>query len=479
MAKKKAVEFNRKQKRALRNALNFRNPVLEILFGGAAGGGKSFVGSYFILYMALKFDGVRLVLGRSRLKTLKQTTFVTFQEVLRREGLEEGLHFKIDNQKNEVHFNNGSVVILIDLFLFPTDKDFDRLGGLEITAAFVDEVNQVAQKGIEVLLSRMRWKLLEFCDVCGSSTEKMKVTKYDFNKEPIQWYCHKCKDTTEGLKPKLLMSCNPSNGWVKSRYYRPTVEGTITPEKLFVPANAGDNTKLPASYIEILKGLSKNSRERLLLGNWETESKDALFKSHSIDSLFNTEKEPNKEGVNKIAIDPAGTGEDAAEIIVITENKCVVEWVTLPECKKPSVIIEEVERLQKKYNVSMYDISYDVDGLGWGLNDAFEYGVQINNGGTPDDKIYQNRKAELYFKLSREIEEGNISINCHTLEIETELMEELSVIEEVDIDKDGRRKITQKQDIKAAIGRSPNKADVLAYAMVFFMDETNSEYFTM
>lgn len=478
---KTKTEFNPKQKKALRAVLNYRNPIEQVLFGGAAGGGKSFVGSYFLLSLALKYDGVRLVMGRSRLKTLRQTTYVTFIQVCKREGLEEGVHYWVNNKDNEIHFYNGSVIILIDLFLFPTDKDFDRLGGLEITGGYVDEVNQVVEKAIEVLMSRMRWKLLDYCDKCGSETKKMKVLKVDKNKEPILFHCSKCNEPTAGLTPKLLMGCNPSNGWVKSKFYKPHIEKTLSKEKLFIQAKATDNKKLPASYLKILKGLSRKSKERLYDGNWDSESKDALFKFDDIYNLFNKGGEQTEGERVYISIDPAGTGEDAAEIIAITENKHVIEWITIPEAKKPSVIIEAVEKLQQKYNVSMYDISYDVDGLGWGLNDAFEYGEKIYNNGTPEDKIYQNRKAELYFKLSREIEAGNITISqdCLTDEIESELTEELEAIEEIDIDKDSKRAITKKADIKTAIGRSPNKSDVLAYSMVFFMDESDNSYITM
>ena len=75
-----------------------------------------------------------------------------------------------------------------------------------------------------------------------------------------------------------------------------------------------------------------------------------------------------------------------------------------------------------------------------------------------------------------EDEELSISAECQTLEIQEELTRELQVIEEVEIDKDGKRKITPKNVIKQTIGRSPNKADVLAYAMRFFLDESDSSY---
>jgi hypothetical protein len=65
------------------------------------------------------------------------------------------------------------------LFLYPSDRNFDSLGSLEITFACVDECNMVVEKGVQVLASRIRYKLDEY-----------------------------------ELTPKILMTCNPAKNWV-------------------------------------------------------------------------------------------------------------------------------------------------------------------------------------------------------------------------------------------------------------------------
>ena len=46
----------------------------EVIYGGGAGGGKSYLGCYWILKNCYKYPGTRWLIGRSKGKTLKETT---------------------------------------------------------------------------------------------------------------------------------------------------------------------------------------------------------------------------------------------------------------------------------------------------------------------------------------------------------------------------------------------------------------------
>ena len=50
----------------------------EILYGGAAGGGKSALGCLWLIEGCLSYPGSRWLMGRSKLKALKDTTLNTF-----------------------------------------------------------------------------------------------------------------------------------------------------------------------------------------------------------------------------------------------------------------------------------------------------------------------------------------------------------------------------------------------------------------
>ncbi|GAF84041.1 unnamed protein product, partial [marine sediment metagenome] len=130
----------------------------EILFGGGVAGGKSSLGCYWIIKHAVKYPGTRWLIGRSVFKTLRETTQKTFLETLSNEGLESPQHFEFNQGTNTVTFMNGSEVLFKDLYCYPSDPEFDDLGSLEITGAFIDECNQVVEKLWEVLKSRIRYK---------------------------------------------------------------------------------------------------------------------------------------------------------------------------------------------------------------------------------------------------------------------------------------------------------------------------------
>ena len=48
-----------------------------VLFGGSAGGGKSWLGCLWITTLCLKYTGIRCLIGRSVLTQLKLTTLNT------------------------------------------------------------------------------------------------------------------------------------------------------------------------------------------------------------------------------------------------------------------------------------------------------------------------------------------------------------------------------------------------------------------
>lgn len=51
-------------------------------------------------------------------------------------------------------------------------------------------------------------------------------------------------------------------------------------------------------------------------------------------------------------------------------------------------------------------------------------------------------------------------------ELEEMIQDELALIREVDIDKDGKRRILSKKELKEELGRSPDRADNLMMRML-------------
>ena len=162
----------------------------------------------------MRYAGSRWLLGRSVLKTLKQTTLLTLIEVLSSWGLKADEHYIYNQQESTITFSNGSVIFLKDLAYYPSDPNFDSLGSSEYTGAAIDEANQVQAKARDVVLSRIRYKLDEF-----------------------------------GLIPKLLLSCNPAKNWVYGDFYKPWREGTLPEYRAFIPALVTDNPISPRTIL--------------------------------------------------------------------------------------------------------------------------------------------------------------------------------------------------------------------------------------
>ena len=153
-------EFTKTQKECLKYLLD--DKTTEVLFGGAAGGGKSWVGVSYLILMCLEYPKTRYLMGRSKLDALKKTTLNTFFEVCTAWNLKAIDDYTFNGSSNVITFYNGSEIILKDLFLYPSDPNFDSLGSLEITGAFIDECNQIVYKAWQIVKSRIRYKLKEF-----------------------------------------------------------------------------------------------------------------------------------------------------------------------------------------------------------------------------------------------------------------------------------------------------------------------------
>ena len=205
------------------------NHVSELLYGGGAGGGKSMLGCAWLIYQCTNYPGTRWLMGRKTLKTLKETTLNSFFNV----AVMGGVRYRYIENKG-ILFPNGSGILLKDLDYSPSDSEYNELGSLEITGAFVDECNQISEKCWNIVKSRIRYKLDEY-----------------------------------GLTPKILGTCNPTQNWVYDRFYSPHRDNKLSPERVFIQSLVDDNYKISKHYVKNLEGLDEMSRERLLRGNWE------------------------------------------------------------------------------------------------------------------------------------------------------------------------------------------------------------------
>ena len=317
------------------------NITTEIGYGGGAGGGKSILGCYWQIKKRLKYPDTRGLIGRASLKTLKETTLQSFFLVAKLQGLKNGIHYKYNAQSNIITFHNGSLIYLKDLFLYPSDPNFDELGSLEITDCFIDESAQISKKAKDIIGSRMRYNL-----------------------EPYD------------LKPKLLWTSNPSKNWNYSEFYLLHKKNELPKYRKFVQSLVTDNPHIDKNYTENLEKLPEIDKQRLLYGNWEYDNDPArLIEFENISNSFTNDF--IEGGKRYITADIARFGSDKAVVILWSGFRAEKIF----EFAKSSItgLSTFIKDLANEYRIPMSNVVCDEDGVGGGVVDILSCCGFVNN----------------------------------------------------------------------------------------------------
>ena len=112
--------------------------------------------SVWLVSCCLRFSDFRAVIARKTLKSLKESTWNTVRAVVKNWGLAEDVHYKVNNLAGTLQFWNGSVILMLEMAVLPSDPHFERFGSIEVSAVGVDECSEISQRAIEVLFSRIR-----------------------------------------------------------------------------------------------------------------------------------------------------------------------------------------------------------------------------------------------------------------------------------------------------------------------------------
>ncbi len=412
------------------------NVTKEILYGGAAGGGKSALGVLWLIEQCQTYPATRWLMGRSKLKTLKETTLNTFFELT--SNLKLSTSYNYNSQTGVITWTNGSEILLKDLYSYPADPNFDSLGSLEITGAFIDECNQISFKAWQIVTSRIRYKLNEY-----------------------------------NLTPKILGTCNPAKNWTYSKFYIPTAAGTITETRKFIQSLPTDNPNLPPSYLDSLLALDENSKQRLYYGNWEFDNDPArLIDFDKIQNIFTNDFVDS--GDMFISADIARYGSDKMVILVWSGFR-VIEIFTL---NKSSITetAEAIKSLMNKHRVPLSNVVADEDGVGGGVVDIVRCKGFVNNSKALKEENnnveYQNLKTQCYYKLAELIQSNKLFIDCNNADTQDVITKELEQVKRDKIDQDGKLRILPKDKVKELIGHSPDYSDALAMRFYFDLKQT-------
>lgn len=211
------IEVTKKQRAFIKSG------VFETLYGGAAGGGKSFAQIIDAMIFAIKYPKSKQLILRRTYPELKRSLIMTSKELY---------PAKIASYTDTNHkwsFVNGSIVEFGHL---NRESDVTRYQSAEYDVVRFDELTHFTEYQFLYMLSRIRG--------------------------------------TNGYPKQVKSTTNPGGVghlWVKERYL-----DTVRQDRTFIPAKVYDNPflmKNDTEYIERLKQLPEKEQRALLNGDWD------------------------------------------------------------------------------------------------------------------------------------------------------------------------------------------------------------------
>ena len=203
----------------------------EVLFGGAAGGGKSFAQIFDAVYFAYRFARSSQLILRKTMPELERTLIRTLL------GTYPMQWYKYNSTDRKCFFENGSIV---EFGYCGKENDVYRYQSAEYDVIRFDELTHFSEHMYTYLISRVRG--------------------------------------TNGYPKQLKSSTNPGgvgHGWVKERFIdigAPDTEHSFPGgTRMFLPATVEDNLFLmnrDPAYKTRLLNLGERERRALLLGDW-------------------------------------------------------------------------------------------------------------------------------------------------------------------------------------------------------------------
>ena len=207
-----------------------------VLYGGAIRGGKSFWLLIELFTLCFKYPKSRWLIIRASYSNIERTILVSFRQLLS-EGFQQYIKTWDNNTMTATLFNGSQIMFMAESYA--SDKELNRFRGLEINGAGIDEINEIQEETFNKVIERS-----------GS------------------W------NGAGNVPVKILCTCNPTQGWVKDKFYIPYIEGTLPPKWAYIPAKLYDNPHLSKDYIESLRqNMPRYEYEVFVEGNWDFQQK--------------------------------------------------------------------------------------------------------------------------------------------------------------------------------------------------------------
>jgi len=397
------------------------DPPIELCYGGAKGGGKSYFGCFWVLEYCrwvIHHFGLKPsknpphigFMGRKLSTDFTQTTLATWREIIPDTCYE----FKGSGDKDVKHIIiDGTVAV--DYGGLDRQADINKFNSAEYGFIFIDQAEETLIDDVSVLKASRRMKI-----------------------------------NGKALPYRGLWTANPAACWLKSDFIE-----TPKANHFFVQALPGDNKHLPKSYIETLKASFGHRPELLqayLYGSWDAfEGANQVILSSWLPRAIG---KPTLLGGKVISCDVARFGDDKT-IINVLDGSNILERFELGYSRTTDVS-DMLTDLSRRHNNCQ--IVVDEIGVGGGVIDELHKNgrrvIPFNSSNKAiDDEKFYNLRAEAWWELGQHFAQGEVGCDEMTVNLRGELIAPTYCF------RNGKILIEPKEKIKERIGRSTDEAD--------------------
>jgi len=438
------------------DVINTRPDIDELILIGPTGVGKSALTAHVFISIADAFPHSQLFVWRKNFNTARKTIWRTYKKMLADMNMIEETHYRLNEGSLLIEFPNKSLITFAQADS-STDKDQNKIKGLDITANQLEESNELTEDAVDMIMSR------------------------------------KGRANQAGQPSINIHTMNPNNGWTKSRYYDKWKKGQLPSNVMVIEFTLEDSWQSDQDINSLIRSKPKWWIQRYLYNNWNYLDEDHalisgyLWEKASIYKLPELERDKDGNVIPKdpryrldkvIGVDVSDAGPDATVVSLIEYGVLTKQLeLKLPEMQYGAN--GDADSRPRGYLLAQQLIAF-AESKGFTKGNARQISLEVNGVGTSMrdsmkllgwhiDEYQATGKSrnETMLNMRRALDEGEVQV-LHTKENEyrghdDELWREISAHDTDMVD--GVEKVTKKDKIKEVLGRSPDYADSFAIAV--------------
>jgi len=403
---------------------SLRDPkILEVLYGGAKGGGKTVLGCMWLFSECVelirqfqlkpsKYPVPVAFMGRKQSVDMNDTTLETWKAVIPQS------HYRIASQDKEIIVLE---TVKIQYGGFDKTETVNKFQSSEYVKLFLDQAEELTRDDYAFAKGTLRKKIND--------------------QEPMY---------------KVLLTANPAEGWLKDEFIT-----TRSETREFIKALPTDNPFLSSGYITRLREAFQHRpelTEAYINGNWDVLGADDLvIKSGWLDQAQAKKELGERDSRKLVACDVARFGKDET-VIYAFEGAKVIDSLIYGQ-RSTMETAGNIQAMLRKYGADICIV--DADGVGGGVVDRLrELGVKVlefHGSAKPSEELetrFLNKRAEAWWKTADRFAKGSVVLHS-----DVKCRNQLADIR-YKTHSNGSIKIESKDDIvKRLGGESPDRGD--------------------